>query len=57
MAKGKRLSKQALNTIFIEGLGNHVVWHSDTQLYRQAGNGVTVPVVEKIGGRLHDNRV
>lgn len=30
MAKGKRLSKQALNTIFDEGLGNHVVWHSDT---------------------------
>ena len=30
MAKGKRLSKQALNTIFVEGLGDHVVWHSDT---------------------------
>lgn len=25
---------------------------SDTQLYRQAGNGVTVPVVEEIGRRL-----
>ena len=30
---------------------------SDTQLYRQAGNGVTVPVVEEIGRRLHDDRV
>ena len=30
MAKGSRLSKPALNTIFVEGLGNHVVWHSDT---------------------------
>lgn len=30
MAKKKRLSKKALNTIFIEGLGDHVTWHSDT---------------------------
>lgn len=30
---------------------------NDTQLYRQAGNGVTVPVVEEIGRRLHDDRV
>ena len=29
MAKGKRLSKQALNAIFVDGLGDHVVWHSD----------------------------
>ena len=29
MTKGTRLSKQALNTIFIEGLGDHIVWHSD----------------------------
>lgn len=29
MAKGKRLSKRALNTIFVGGLGDHVVWHSD----------------------------
>lgn len=29
MAKGQRLSKKALNTIFVEGLGDHVVWHSD----------------------------
>lgn len=29
MSKGKRLSKRELNTIFIEGLGAHVVWHSD----------------------------
>ena len=55
--RSSEYKQKALNTIFIEGLGNHVVWHSDTQLYRQAGNGVTVPVVEKIGGRLHDNRV
>ena len=33
MAKGKRLSKQALNTIFVEGLGDHVVWHSDTSSF------------------------
>lgn len=26
--------------------------HSDTQLYKQAGNGVTVNVVEAIGKRL-----
>ena len=30
MAKKKRLSKKALNTIFIEGLDDHVTWHSDT---------------------------
>lgn len=30
MAIGKRLSKKALNTIFIQGLGEHVVKHSDT---------------------------
>ena len=29
MARGKRLSKKVLNTIFLEGLGEHVVWHSD----------------------------
>lgn len=29
MVTGKRLSKKVLNTIFIEGLGNHVVWHSE----------------------------
>ena len=26
--------------------------HSDTQIYKQAGNGVTVNVVEAIGKRL-----
>lgn len=26
--------------------------HSDSQLYKQAGNGVTVPVVEAIGKRI-----
>ena len=26
--------------------------HSDHQLYKQAGNGVTVPVVEAIGKRI-----
>ena len=29
MAKGMRLSKYALNSIFVEGLGDHIVWHSD----------------------------
>lgn len=29
MAKGKRLSKQMLNTAFLDGLGNHVAWHGD----------------------------
>lgn len=29
MANGKRLNKQALNTVFLEGLGAHAVWHSD----------------------------
>lgn len=29
MAKGKRLSKKALNTIFLKGLDDHVVWNSD----------------------------
>ena len=30
MAKGKRLSKQALNTfLLMRGLGDHIVWHSD----------------------------
>ena len=28
MAKGKRLSKKSLNTIFIEGLGDHVKWYN-----------------------------
>lgn len=28
MAESKRLSKKALNTIFIKGLGDHVSWHS-----------------------------
>lgn len=29
MAKGKRLSKTELNTIFVEGLSEHVFWHSN----------------------------
>ena len=28
--------------------------NSDTQVYRQAGNGVTIPVVEDIGRRIRD---
>lgn len=32
MTKSKRLNKKALNTIFIEGLSNHVIWHSDISL-------------------------
>lgn len=29
MAEDKRPSKKLLNTIFVKGLGDHVVWHSD----------------------------
>lgn len=29
MAKSTRLSKKALNSAFVDGLGEHVVWHSD----------------------------
>lgn len=31
MAKGKRLSKKQLNSIFLEGLADHVIWHSDIE--------------------------
>lgn len=28
--EGKRFSKTMLNTIFLDGLGDHVIWHSST---------------------------
>lgn len=28
--------------------------NSDSQLYKQAGNGVTVPVIKEIGNKIHE---